>query len=66
MPSISTGYIVTFFLLLLANRPLARWVDQNQTAIPWLGWLYGTIFFGFLAANLLFVLWAVLRSLRSR
>jgi ribosomal protein S27E len=52
----SVGSLVVFLGILLANVPLAKFIDHQKTVI-WIQVLYSVGFFGFLIGNVPLMMW---------
>lgn len=57
----SVGFLVVFFGILLANIPLAKFIDHHkldhQKTVIWIQALYSVGFFGFLIGNVPLMIW---------
>ena len=57
----TAGFLVVFFGVLLANIPLAGFMDREKPA-SWVQIVYGFTLFGFLIGNIPLMLWFVKRQ----
>jgi hypothetical protein len=52
----ATAFLVVFFGILLANIPVAGFIDRTKPA-TWIQVLYGSALFGFLLGNVPLMIW---------